>query len=72
MVYTLIIKKPLITERSLEEAKKGIFIFEVDQKAEKLQIKQAVEKMYNVHVKDISVSIAKGKKILHVKRLVTS
>jgi len=49
-----IIKKPIITEKATAASEKSnSFTFEVDRKANKLQIKGAVEKMYNVKVTDV-------------------
>lgn len=48
-----IIKKPIITEKATAANDKGSFAFEVDRKANKLEIKKAVEKMYGVHVVDV-------------------
>ncbi|MCC6700648.1 MAG: 50S ribosomal protein L23 [Fluviicola sp.] len=49
-----IIKKPIITEKATAAAdKSNSFSFEVDRKANKLQIKSAVEKMYGVNVVDV-------------------
>lgn len=46
-----ILKKPLITEKSnlMKEALNQI-AFEVDKKANKIEIKEAVEKLFKVHV----------------------
>lgn len=57
-----IIFKPVITERStaLKETSNK-FVFEVDPRANKREIKLAVEKMFNVTVKRIRTSIVPGK-----------
>lgn len=46
-----IIKKPVITEKATKLSE-GLnrFTFEVDRKSNKIEIKNAVEKMYGVHV----------------------
>lgn len=52
-----IIKKPLITEKATNASEKfNRFTFEVDKKANKIEIKNAVEKMYGVHVTDVRTS----------------
>ena len=52
-----IIKKPLITEKAtLASEKLNRFSFEVDRRANKIEIKNAVEKMYGVHVTDVRTS----------------
>jgi len=57
-----IIFKPVITERSttLKETSNK-FVFEVDPRANKREIKLAVEKMFNVTVKRVRTSIVPGK-----------
>ncbi|MBN1164813.1 MAG: 50S ribosomal protein L23 [Candidatus Krumholzibacteriota bacterium] len=57
-----IIYKPIITERStsLKETSNK-FVFEVDCRANKRQIKRAVEKLFNVTVKEVRTSIMRGK-----------
>ncbi|MFM7757575.1 MAG: 50S ribosomal protein L23 [Crocinitomicaceae bacterium] len=52
-----IIKKPLITEKATSASEKlNRFTFEVDRKANKIEIKNAVEKMYGVHVTEVRTS----------------
>lgn len=57
-----IIIKPVITERStnLKELSNK-FVFEVDTRANKREIKQAVEKLFNVTVKDVKTATIHGK-----------
>jgi large subunit ribosomal protein L23 len=58
-----IIRKPVITEKMTEQSEKyNRFAFVVDMKANKLQIKSAVEKMYDVDVKSVRTMICIGKK----------
>jgi len=57
-----IIKKPLITEKASAISEKfNRFGFKVDVKANKHQIKQAVESLYDVKVLDVKTSITSGK-----------
>ena len=57
-----IIIRPLITEQGMHFANtKGAYSFEVDRKANKTQIKNAVEKLYNVKVDKIRTANRKGK-----------
>jgi len=57
-----VIRKPLRTEKSVSDGEnKNAFHFEVDMKANKIQIKEAVEKCFNVKVKDVRTLIKKGK-----------
>ncbi len=49
-----IIKKPIITEKATGQSEwENRFTFEVDRSANKLQIKDAVEKMYGVQVTEV-------------------
>lgn len=61
MTTTGIIKRPIITEHSLNAVKKGIFTFEVGKTSTKSAIERAVESLYSVHVTGISTSVRKGK-----------
>jgi large subunit ribosomal protein L23 len=57
-----VVKRPLITEKSergRETAQQ--YAFEVHRDATKIQVKNAVEKLFAVHVVAIRTSIARGK-----------
>lgn len=57
-----IIKKPLITEKtSLQKEVGQIVAFEVSLDANKIEIKQAVEKAFDVKVKNVNTSLVAGK-----------
>jgi len=57
-----IIKRPLITEKSTWEGEsRHRYSFEVDTRARKPQIKDAVETLYGVRVERVSTQIRKGK-----------
>ena len=51
--YRDIIKAPIITEKSSDLAKNNAIVFSVDVKANKTEIKDAIEKLFNVKVKEI-------------------
>ncbi len=58
-----IIKKPLRTEKSVADGEAtNSYHFEVDLKANKIQIKGAVEKFFNVKVQDVRTIVKKGKR----------
>ncbi|MBN1548669.1 MAG: 50S ribosomal protein L23 [Syntrophaceae bacterium] len=58
-----IIKRPLITEKStLAREESGKYQFEVDRRANKIEIGQAVEKLFKVEVLDVRVMNVSGKK----------
>ena len=59
--YNIIIK-PLVTEQGMHFANsKNAYSFEVNKKANKVQIRSAVEKLYNVKVTDVRTANVKGK-----------
>ena len=60
--YLEIIKAPVITEKSQAAQSEGKYIFKVDPKANKLQIKEAIEKCFNVKVESIRTINVKPKK----------
>lgn len=62
MEHTRIIIRPLVTEKSThQQATRNSYAFEVDKRADKTQIKQAVEKLYDVKVVDVRTMTRKGK-----------
>jgi large subunit ribosomal protein L23 len=58
-----VLKRPVVTEKSgrLSDANNQ-YVFAVDQRANKAQIKQAVEKAFNVTVLDVNVMCLRAKK----------
>lgn len=56
-----IIKRPVITERSTDLMADKKYTFEVDPRANKTQIKQAIEEIFGVKVKKVNVQNYKGK-----------
>lgn len=51
--YLDIIKAPVITEKSAMEAENKLYAFYVEPKANKTEIKIAIEKLFNVKVEEI-------------------
>ena len=61
--YRDIIKAPIVTEKSAKLAQEANTItFSVDTKANKTQIKQAVEKVFNVKVESVNTVNVRPKK----------
>ncbi len=52
--YLEIIKAPVATEKSYALKEKGKYVFKVDSKATKTEIKKAIEKIFKVKVEEIS------------------
>ena len=59
-VYS-IIKSSLVTEKSTKDSIYRKYSFWVDRDANKVEIKRAIEKIYNVKVQKVSSMIVKGK-----------
>ncbi len=62
MKQTQILKKPVITEKSLAQAALGRYTFEVDGQAHKREIAQVIERTFSVHVLGVKIINLKGKK----------
>lgn len=60
--YRDIIKGPIMTEKSSNLAQDNIITLSVDVKANKTQIKQAVEKVFNVKVESVNTINIRPKK----------
>ena len=60
--YLEIVKAPVVTEKSEAAKQEGKYTFKVDPKANKLQIKEAIEKCFNVKVESIRTINVKPKK----------
>ena len=58
-----IIKKPVITEKMTDQSERyNRFALVVDRKANKIEIKKAVEEMYDVAVDSVRTMVCIGKK----------
>jgi len=62
-----IIRRPLVTEKStmMRELGANVIAFEVDPKANKIQVKSAVEELFKVKVEEVRLFNVRGK----VKRM---
>ena len=56
-----VIKRPLVTEKNSILAEQGIYVFEVDKKASKDEIKKAVEKFFRVKVTAVNTAVCLGR-----------
>ncbi len=56
-----ILIKPLVTEKVNASTDKGIYGFVVDKSANKVEIKRAIEKTYNVSVESVNTLITSSK-----------
>ncbi|NMA01975.1 MAG: 50S ribosomal protein L23 [Clostridia bacterium] len=60
-----ILVKPIVSERTVAQIEENKYTFKTDKKANKIEIKRAVEEIFNVKVVDVKTMIVKGK----VKRM---
>ena len=59
---TQIIKRPLVSEKSVFlGTNRNAYSFEVDVRADKTQIKKAIEELYHVKVEDVRTIVVPGK-----------
>ncbi|MCT4565521.1 MAG: 50S ribosomal protein L23 [Maledivibacter sp.] len=58
--YDIIIK-PLVTEKSMEDMTEGKYTFEVDKKANKSEVKKAIEEIFGVKVEKVNTMNVTGK-----------
>lgn len=56
-----VIKRPVVTERSMETMDEKKYTFEVDPRANKTEIKSAVEEIFGVKVQKVNTMNYKGK-----------
>ena len=62
MIQYDVIKRPLITEKtSIQKETANQLTFEVDRKANRVEIKRAVENIFNVNVAGVRTMQVKGK-----------
>ena len=59
-VYS-IIQAPLVTEKTARLVAQRQYVFAVAKEANRIEIKQAVEKIHNVKVEKVATMISKGK-----------
>lgn len=57
----VILKRPIITEKSMKMAQVGLYTFEVDKNATKPLVAKAVTEKFNVKVMSVKVMNVKGK-----------
>jgi len=60
MVAEDIIIRPIITEKSTYAQAQGKYTFKVNKKATKIDIKNAVQKLFDVKVTNVSTLVVKG------------
>jgi large subunit ribosomal protein L23 len=61
MVYENVLIEPVLSEKANLLREEGKYVFKVDPAATKLQIKEAVRRLFNVHPISCSVMVVAGK-----------
>lgn len=56
-----IIIKPIITEKSMEMSALNKYTFKVDKKSNKIEIRQAIEEIFEVKVENVHTITVRGK-----------
>ena len=74
MLINKVLIKPILTEKATNLVQSNVYMFEVDKRANKFQIKQALEKLYKVKTGEVKIMIRKGKekkagKKMQIKRM---
>jgi large subunit ribosomal protein L23 len=65
-----VIKRPLVTEKNTITQAQGKYGFEVDSDANKVQVRQAVEKAFKVTVTGVNIMTVRGKERRVGRRMV--
>ncbi len=63
-----IIKKPIITEKAMNLSSQRQYVFEVQDNANKIEIKRAVQEMFDVDVTSVRTVRVKGKNKIRMTR----
>ena len=61
MIYEQILIEPVISEKANLLREEGKYVFKVDPRANKIQIKEAVRRIYKVHPVSCTVMMVGGK-----------
>ena len=56
-----VLRNPLVTEKSMAHQNGHVYTFVVDRQANKAEVKHAVEKVFEVKVKNVATLMVKGK-----------
>jgi large subunit ribosomal protein L23 len=61
MIYEKILIEPVLSEKANQLREEGKYVFKVDPAANKIQIKEAVRRLFNVHPISCTVMVVGGK-----------
>ena len=65
-----VLRRPVVTEKSMDLADQGKYVFEVDRRANKHQIKDAVEEVFDVTVLSVNVIKMPPKRSRYGRRVI--
>ncbi|MEX2425822.1 MAG: 50S ribosomal protein L23 [Thermomicrobiaceae bacterium] len=68
MQHQDVLRRPVITEKNTRLMEQGQYMFEVSREANKLQIKDAVERTFEVSVRKVTVMNVRGKQRRRARR----
>jgi large subunit ribosomal protein L23 len=60
MQATTVIRQPIVTEKATFESEYNRYAFEVDRRATKTQVKEAIKELYGVRVLGVSIMNTRG------------
>jgi len=60
--YHSILRSPLITEKNTLLRGENKYVFEVDRRASKVDVRNAVQKIFDVKVESVNTIVVKGKR----------
>ena len=66
-----VIKRPIDTEKTRDQAEIGKYTFEVDRRANKHRVKEAVEEIFDVEVLSVNIINMPAKRGRYGRRIVT-
>jgi large subunit ribosomal protein L23 len=67
-----VLKRPILTEKSDYQRDENQYVFEVDRQSNKLQIKEAVETIFDVQVTAVNTMIMKPKRRRLGRKIITT
>ncbi|MCL7452678.1 MAG: 50S ribosomal protein L23 [Anaerolineae bacterium] len=67
-----VLKRPVLTEKTDFQRDDNKYVFEVDRKANKLQIKEAIEVIFDVRVESVNTMIMKPKRRRMGRKLIVT
>ncbi len=63
------IVSPVLTEKATFNTKDKVYMFVVNQKSTKFQVKAALEKIFSVKVSDVRIMVRKGKEVRRGRKM---